>query len=646
MITSKDLNDNQNEAIQWRDGPLLVLAGPGSGKTTVLTLHVAQVLQENENAGVLALTFTNKAAAEMKERVGQLLDKPTERVRLCTFHKFAVQLLGQHGGHIGLQPNFDLLTRNEDRIVFIKEVVKDLFGRYHQLPEDSNQLLRSIDQLFSESYSEKENSPSSPKRPEWLPTLFKGYCDVLLRANCQDFGSLLYFANRLLHEKPVVAEIVNIAWTHICVDEFQDTNRAQYELLRHVAPNRRSNLLVVADDDQLIYQWNGASLQRLSDLRQDYELHTLQLPENYRCPREIVEHANRLIAHNTRRKKKKNMVYSCKSRHSSTKVDYKAFNSLKEEAEFIAQDIRTRGLKPGDCVVLGRTSRLVQSVARELPNLGLSAFVPENKKHFDSPVLGVMVEVLRLAKSRHDRIILQRLCQQWYLHTDGIIEPQAVEAAATLVGGDFLRAWIDFADITPKDQENRYLLKLIRDNLVEEVAFLSVVDQFLDHLSQSSNGQAHGESMIKEVDIWKDQHREIVEEHGSAMTLNSYMRNFDFLPKTSHPETDSVQCVTIHRSKGLQFKHVYLIGMAQEVFPSYWALKKGANSEEMEEERRSCFVAITRAQETLTLTGSGEYFGYSKTPSQFLGEMGVCVGLSKSHDIPANETRTDTLSLK
>ena len=194
-LTSCDLNPNQRRAVDWNDGPLLVLAGPGSGKTTVL-------------AG-----------------------------------------------------------RGPDR---------------HPRRGDPR--------------------PAGRRRgiAAWLPLLFRRYCDALVAANRLDFGSLLHFANRLLREKPAGARVVRLGWTHICVDEFQDTNRAQYDLARLIAPGRRHNVFVVADDDQVIYQWNGASPRRFDDLRRDYELETIQLPESYRCPPEILDRANRLIRHNRR----------------------------------------------------------------------------------------------------------------------------------------------------------------------------------------------------------------------------------------------------------------------------------------------------------------------------------------------------------
>ena len=300
MITFENLNENQRRAVAWNDGPLLVLAGPGSGKTAVLTLRVARLLEEGENAAALALTFTNKAAAEMRERVDQILGEYTDRAQLCTFHNFAADILGQHGSHLGIRPDFRFLTQDEDRVAILEEVIRDLPGGGLELPPDRNNLLHLIDRLFSESYRGEGPSSSLNSTPEWLPLLFRRYCGALIDANRLDFGSLLHFAIRLLDEKPAVARVVRLGWTHICVDEFQDTNRAQYNLLRLIAPGRRHNLFVVADDDQLIYQWNGASPKRFRDLRAGYDVRTIQLPESYRCPPEILHHANRLIAHNPR----------------------------------------------------------------------------------------------------------------------------------------------------------------------------------------------------------------------------------------------------------------------------------------------------------------------------------------------------------
>ena len=201
---------------------------------------------------------------------------------------------------MGIRPDFQLRAQDEDRVAILEEVITGLPDGDAELPPDRANLLHLIDRLFSESYEGNGPSSSLTATPPWLPPLFRRYCDALVAANRLDFGSLLHFGNRLLREKPAVARVVRLGWTHICVDGFQDTNRAQYDMLRLIAPGRRHNLFVVADDDPIVHPWNGASPRRFDDLRRDYELETVQLPESYRCPPEIVEHANRLIGHNTR----------------------------------------------------------------------------------------------------------------------------------------------------------------------------------------------------------------------------------------------------------------------------------------------------------------------------------------------------------
>ena len=622
MITLDDLNVNQQRAADWNDGPLLVLAGPGSGKTVVLTLRLVRLLNKDKNASALALTFTSKAATEMRDRVDRRPGEHTRRARLCTFHAFAADILGQHGSHLGIRPNFRLLTLPEDRIAILEEVIHSLPDGDSELPPDRTNLLHLIDRLFLESYCGMGPSSSLNRTPEWLPLLFRRYCAALVDANCLDFGSLLHFANRLLREKPAVTRVVRLTWTHICVDEFQDTNQAQYDLLRLIAPGDRPNLFVVADDDQIIYQWNGASPKRFDDLRHDYELETIQLPESYRCPPEIVNHANRLIAHNTRPIPSRKTVSLRESKVSCAGiVRHEVVKSQKEEAEFVGHDICERRLAPVDCTVLGRTNRLVQLAAEGLQRTGLTAFVSHRKSEFDSAVLSVLVEALRLANSRHDRVVLRRICRQWERLTGVVIEPHAVGAAAALTGGDFLRAWIDLA-AAKEAGKGRTALQWIRADLVDGLKFPEIVDSFLDKGWQSwgEDDLADPSESEEEVKTWRVLHQEIMRECGRAVTLNTYLQRLDLSSKTPSPAPNAVQCITVHRSKGLQFKHVYLIGMAQEVFPSYRALQR---SKEVEEERRSCFVAITRARETLTLTRSREYFGYRKKASQFLAEMGL-----------------------
>jgi DNA helicase II / ATP-dependent DNA helicase PcrA len=627
-INLEGLNENQRKAVLWDDGPLLVLAGPGSGKTRVLTFRVARLLEENEDVSVLALTFTSTAAAEMRERVDALLGHRAERAHLCTFHSFATDVLRQHGSHLGIQPDFSLITQKEDRMAILDEVIDTMNAEARALPSDRSNLLTLIDRLFAESYEGGATAPSLTHTPPWVPSLFEGYCDALVAMNRLDFGSLLSFTYRLLREKKGVARVIRLGWTHVCVDEFQDTNKAQYDLLKLIAAEQNPNLFVVGDDDQIIYQWNGASPERLQSLRTDFggTMEMVQLPENYRCPHEIVALANKLIVHNQMRTPGKQPLAASRAvQRGDPVIRGGAFDTPDAEVIAVAAGIAQRlqaGASPTDIAVLGRTTKLLESAARAIQAAGLEAYVARRKNDFSSPVVQVVFQALRLANARHDRDVLRRLCLAWATLADTTVEVEDVVADATLIGGDFLRAWADAAQAT-EDAMAGELVGKLRSTLVERLDFPGVVDWFLAEGKKAWSDEKDTE-LADELETWDRIHGEIVAEHGhDDLTLHAYLQQMDLAPKTALPSPNAIRCMTVHGSKGLEFKHVYLIGMAQEVLPSFQALRKGADSREVEEERRNCFVAITRVQETLTLTRSRQYHGWSKEPSQFLAEMGL-----------------------
>jgi len=617
------LNENQRKAVMWEDGPLLVLAGPGSGKTRVLTLRVARLLEEREDVSVLALTFTDKAAAEMRERVDHLLGQRGDRAQLCTFHSFAGDVLRQHGSHLGLSPDFTLLTLDEDRVALLNEIVPRIGDETIDIPPDRKSLLVLLDRMFAESYDGGPKAPSLLQTPQWLPELFAAYGRELIATNRLDFGGLLHFARKLLRENHGVGRVLRLGWTHVCVDEFQDTNKAQYDLLRLLVAEKHPNLFVVGDDDQILYQWNGASPERLLALRSDYETELVQLPENYRCPLEIVELANKLIVHNQlRTENKKPLTASRPAGLDDKVVRYGAFSTPEDEVRAIVKDIQSRGLAPADCVVLARTTKLLELMASDLRSAGYEAHVAQRKNDFNAPVVRVVFNSLRLANARHDRDILRRLCVAWEALTDRSLEVEDLAASAALIGGDFLRAWADSALVNAAGDASD-LLGRIRTALVDRLDFCEIVDWFLGN-GWNPWSNAKDQELADEVQTWQALHDEFVREYGEDnLTLNVYLQKMDLAPKTARPGPNSFRCMTVHGSKGMEFKHVYLIGMAQEVLPSFQSLKKGTDSRDLEEERRNCFVAITRTQTSLTLTRSREYNGWPKGPSQFLLEMGL-----------------------
>ena len=285
-------------------------------------------------------------------------------------------------------------------------------------------------------------------------------------------------------------------------------------------------------------------------------------------------------------------------------------------------------------MVLGRTSRLVKGVAAALRDAGHDAYLARRKSEFESPAARVLAEALRLANARHDRDVLRRLCLAWEALAGVVLEPDAVAGAAALVGGDFLRAWADGAQDAAKGPAAN-ALDGIRTDLVDALAFPTVVEKFVNGGWRSWNGEDDFGLTEDEAGTWRQLHGEINKEHGRVLPLNAYLLQLDLASKEPRPGRDTLRCMTVHAAKGLEFRHVYLTGMAQGVFPSFRALQRGSVSREMEEERRSCFVAVTRVEETLTVTRSRSYYGRPKGPSQFIDET----GLGAIHD--GNARRAD-----
>lgn len=615
------LNTSQLQAVLWNDGPVLVLAGPGSGKTTTLTTRVARLLDEFEDASILALTFTTKAAAEMRDRVDSLLGQRGDRTLLCTFHSFATDVLRQHGSHVGLRPDFVLLTQDEDRVELLSPIVSDLADDGHVMPNDLGSVLRLLDRLFADSYDGQPVAPGLHQTPAWLPLLFQRYCESLVSSNRADFGFLLHLAEKLLRLHPNVARVVRVGWTHVCVDEFQDTNKAQYALLRMIVDPSQPNLFVVGDEDQIMYQWSGASPEQLDALRNDFRMTTMQLPENHRCPAMIVDIANRLISRNRMRTPGKLPLVTVRPPGQDVDpVRYAVFSDADEEAQAVLADLRARALAPRDCVVLARTTKLLERVAEVLQSAGVECHLSVRKNQFQAPAVRVLAHALRLANGRHDQDVLRRLCVAWNQLTGAELEAVQVSASSALFGGDFLRAWSEAVQLPPPGLPAE-LATRIRASLVDRLEFNPIVEWFLETMPKQWV-EAADVLLTEELETWFEIHEQILNEYGrDSVTLNLYLQQMDLAPKTRRAPDSAMRLLTVHTSKGLEFKHVYLIGMAQEVFPSFQALKAGTDGRELEEERRNCFVAITRTCNTLSLSRARQYGGWAKAPSQFIAEM-------------------------
>ena len=369
-----ELSDIQRQAVEWNDGTLLVLADPGSGKTRVLTCRAARLLDRSpdERFRVLALTFTNKAAHDMRNRVTALACGPEERADIRTFHGFCAHVLRQHGVHLGIKPNFEIYSRASDRRVVLEDALARDTRRFDR---ETHRLLPVIDALKArrvrpaqaEQWLAKRAS-ASPEAAGRVAHAYRLYENALRAANALDFNSLILEAHELFGY-PAIARHYQTIYRYWLVDEFQDTNGAQYALLQRMAGKGFHEVFAVADDDQTIYEWNGASVRRIHALVKDFNCAVVQLPTNFRCPPRIVEAANRLIVYNVRRDASKRPAESAQRGHplNDRQIRCCAFGTDLEEVAGIANEIaRLATSARQQTLVLARTRALLESMSDAL----------------------------------------------------------------------------------------------------------------------------------------------------------------------------------------------------------------------------------------------------------------------------------------
>ena len=472
----------------------------------------------------------------------------------------------------------------------------------------------------------------SYQEPESLAAVYRKYRELMIEQNCLDFPGLISEALSLLRNNKGVRKYVNTVYPYICVDEFQDTNRSQYEMLNLIVDPATKNLFVVADDDQIIYQWNGANIRRIEALQEGFNAERLQLPENYRCPADVVDIANDLISCNHSRiaEKKEIRAYKADSKGQVVRL-HPQFGDFSEEADWVAKDIARRPLEQrGNCVVLARTRKLLQQVVESLRENNVQGYLAVRKDEFESVSMQWLHSVLRLANSRNSNEYLRRVCKSFFTLEGVDLNVGDIISHASVEDGDCLRSWIAVAMNSSGSSEHTkgFLQKTALPVLADRLDFWAFQDgafQWLDSLPDVSPDKEDVPDEYKEEkETWKRLVGEISDQHGrQEVTLHLLLQELDLRPKSPEPLQDAVPCFTIHAAKGMEFDHVYLVGMVEDHLPSWAAIKKGDTSLEMQEERRNCFVAITRAKESLSLTCSGKMYGWPKKPSRFLYEMGL-----------------------
>ncbi|MBM2711048.1 ATP-dependent helicase [Mesorhizobium caraganae] len=627
-LLTDNLTPVQRAAVEWDNGALLLLAGPGSGKTHVLTTRMARLLLMDPDGKwrQLALTFTRRAADEMRSRLEQLAPNLSARVYIGTFHSFAAELLRQSGSHVGVKTDFKIYSAPADRELLLAEALKEADL---QLADTLPAALSVIDGL-RDRLASPENCLRFFKdqhRGERYAAAYSAYLNYLDSENALDFHGLLLKAYQLLADFPTIAERYRKTYKYISVDEFQDTNYAQYSILRALTGNSHRNVFIVADDDQIIYQWNGASPQRLHQTAQDYEATTLQMPTNFRCPSDVIAMANKLVSHNQFRTPGKDPLAAAKGnfeRRSSVRV--LRFDTDQDEATGVANDIKENHRGQLHRVgVLARTKATLALVEKELTQVGIKSKIAQRRDNFASLPYQWLHVTLALAARRSDVGTFKSFVDA----SNALMRLKLIDSVlisdANAGNGDLLKAWIKGTEEFNGDELHfSDLIRSLKTDLGERTdlhKFLRFVTT--EFKAKYEELQQTFSSFDEDRRAWSQVYREIVLAIGRDASLDTFIEELDFRSKEPPLDENTVPLLTIHASKGNEFDHVYLLGMAEDVLPSIQSKRQGDKSPQMEEERRNCFVAITRCRLTLTFSYAKTYFGRPKDKSRFLSEMDV-----------------------
>ena len=634
----KNLTLQQKEAVTYSKGPLLVLAGPGAGKTRVLTLRIAYILNRTpkEKFKVLALTFTSKAAKEMRERVESLVNEQIKRTYIGTFHSYCHDLLRAYGEYVGLNPDFVIFDNHEDLIALLIDAVKERVleemqgGKEPILIEKfaNTRVIENTIPGFYYVYRKLKNKLIGPEelKQSFFPEkkysedfifIFELYQQTLRKNNVLDFSDLLFYAVRLLKENPFVADLQRRIYKHILIDEGQDTNKAQLELIKLLCGKECVNLFIVADEDQLIFEWNDAKFEYLVELKEHYNMEVIQLYESFRCPQEILKIANNLISRNKFRLSGKEPIRATKSDIYTNKkaVELNSFQTQSEEAEFVVNKIKEISKEIGwipiqqnnKFCVIARNRYVLNEVIKKLDEENIPYYVPMLQEKIISKDINLVLDFLKLKVSRNNKISFYRICENLGLNYEDLVEVTDI----TL---------FDIAIKKLRDIDSELAKAIEKD---ENGNLKDYLDQIFEIIKNRDS-----EEIIEDIEFIKSLYKDFKKQHNSD-DLGEFL---NFLAISSKREGKGVAILTGHASKGLEFDYVFIISLNQGIWPDYRAIREynSGNRRKLEEERRNCFVAITRTKEKLFI--SYVNFKYTRSgqqpvqPSQFLYEMGLLGG--------------------
>lgn len=609
----KGLNKEQKEAVQHTEGPLLIMAGAGSGKTRVLTHRIAYLIKEKSVAprNILAITFTNKAAREMKSRVSKLVGPEGDYMWVSTFHSMCVRILRRDIDRIGYNSNFTILD-SSDQLSVVKQVLRNLNIDTKQF--EPRAMLNRISGAKNELITPEEFSEHVGNfYDRQVAKVYDAYQKMLRKNQSLDFDDLIMETIHLFKRVPEVLEYYQRRFQYIHVDEYQDTNHAQYYLVKQLA-TRFQNICVVGDSDQSIYRWRGANIENILTFEKDYpNTRTILLEQNYRSTKSILDAANHVIEHNAGRKPKKLWT----DNPDGNKINYYQGATEQEEALFITDKIqeliREEGYTPGDMAILYRTNAQSRAIEDTLMKSGVSYQMVGGTKFYDRKEIKDLIAYLRLIMNPNDDLSFERVVNEpkrgigktsverlrAYAAANDISFYQAVkEVDFTGVSKRAANALADFGElIKTLSQQQEFLTAT---DMVEAVLKRSGYEEALEN-ERTIEAQSRLENLEEFMTVTKD----FEEKNEDDKTLIAFLTDLalvadiDQVDEEDPDQEEKITLMTLHAAKGLEFPVIFLIGMEENVFPHSRSMFE---EEEMEEERRLAYVGITRAEKQLYVT--------------------------------------------
>jgi len=620
------LNPSQREAVEHIDGAMLILAGAGSGKTKTLTTRLAYLVGEVgiDPANTLTLTFTNKAASEMRERALKLMPaKVSYPPLLCTFHKFGLLFLKFHIEKLG-RSNAFVIIDSDDKKRLIRSIAKELKVDLN-ISFIASEISKYKNSLLSpELVLEKAELPDYKQ----IANIYVKYQANIEENNLVDFDDLLMLTYKILSENDALREETSKRYQYIMVDEYQDTNELQFQLLELLS-SEHNNLCVVGDDDQSIYGWRGANIRNILEFANNFETcKTVKLETNYRSTEPILKAANTLIEHNSTRLGKK------LTSHKGTGQDVKLLHSLDEsmEAKAIAHEVQKlldEGTDPDEIAVLYRINALSRSLEEGFTKAGVGFKLIGGMRFYERAEIKDLISYLRVLSNPHDDFSLIRIINK-PKRGIGKASIEKLQKAAF----DAHISLYQYIERSGRGELSSVISKKVAtalEKLVEDITLLqealenelgNFITLFEEHIKLKDHyaGMVDGFDRILNIDEFYGYFRDAVIKNPD-LTLDEFLNDISLQSDQDQVEEDTITIMSIHAAKGLEFEHLFVIGLEEEFFP---LLGEGSN---MEEERRLGYVAITRAKSDLTLcyVDSRFYKGRRKMidKSRFLGEAGL-----------------------